>query len=80
MDYDHLVLILLIPIGIYEGIIRIYICKKIIQKRINELGGTLLSLDRLSGRKALFSITFKVKGEIKKSTVKFDFFLGETWY
>lgn len=77
MKYIMFIFILLLVI--YEKIWRIHICKKKIYNHINEIGGELISIEKLTLRDEFFNVNFSINEKIEHATVKFNFFYKERW-
>ena len=71
-----LVLILLL---IYEKIWRPMVCKKKIYNHIENIGGQVGNIEKLTPRDEIYSVYYTVNGKSKHSNVKFNLFYKTTW-
>lgn len=65
---------------IYEYTLRIHVCKKKIYNHIKNIGGQIISIEKLSPRDEIFSVAYNLNGKSEYSTVKFSFFYKTKWF
>jgi hypothetical protein len=71
-----LVLILLL---IYEKVWRPMICKKKIYSHIENIGGQVSNIEKLTPRDEIYSVYYTANGQSKHSNVQFNFLYKTTW-
>jgi hypothetical protein len=74
-----LVILLVVGLLLYEIMWRPIACERKIKERIESMGGTVGTIEKLTPRDEIFNVYYKVNGESMHSVVKFDFFYEEEW-
>ncbi|ACD22387.1 hypothetical protein FDE76_05465 [Clostridium botulinum] len=64
---------------LYEKIWRPIICKKNIHMHINNLGGQVDNIERLTQRDEIYNVYYTVNGKLNNSIVKFNLFYKSKW-
>ncbi len=75
--------ILFIFVGIiYEKYYRDKKCRTKIYEYINNLGGTIVQIEKVTSRDEIYNVDYKIgdNNELLDKTVKFNFWYEETWY
>jgi hypothetical protein len=74
--WSILIIILLL---LYEFVLAPKICKKMIYKHINDIGGSVNDIERLTLKEYLYCVNYNMSGKAEKSIVKFNIFFRSTW-
>lgn len=64
---------------IYEIVLKTKICKKKIYSHINNRGGHVDSIEKLTVREQLYCVYYTLNGKSEKAIVQFDFLYESTW-
>lgn len=73
-------LFLLILLLAYEKIRRPMVCEEKICQYIESLNGRVMNIKKPIHREELYIVEYKVNGNVKQSTVKFNLFYKQKWY
>ncbi|WP_129596093.1 hypothetical protein [Anaerophilus nitritogenes] len=71
--------LVLILVLIYEKVWRPMVCKKKIYHHIENIGGQVGNIEKLTPRDEVYSVYYIVNGQSKHSNVKFNLFYKSTW-
>ncbi len=72
--------IILIVLLVYEKFWRPRVFKKKIHEYIENLGGNVLHIDRISSREEAYHVIYYLNDIRKNATVKFSLFYKQDWY
>lgn len=64
---------------LYEKLWRPYVCRKKIYAYINEIGGEVDNIEKLTARDEIFSVYYTVNGESHEIVAKFNLFYKSEW-
>jgi hypothetical protein len=64
---------------LFEVFIGPKICNRKIYNHINDLGGQVLDIEKLSMREKLYCVNYTLNGKSEKSIVRFDIFYEDIW-
>lgn len=69
----------LMAILVYEKVRRPVVCKKKIYIHINNLGGQIYNIEKLTPRDEVYSVYYTLNGQSKHLNVKFNILYQGTW-
>lgn len=72
-------IIIIVPLLLYEIVFRPKVCKKKIHEYINNRGGYVDSIEKLTAREQLYCVYYTLDGKSEKAVVQFDFLYESTW-
>lgn len=72
-------LVFIIILLLYEKLYRIMVCKKKIYSYINNLGGQVDSIEKLTSRDEIYSVYYTINGQSEHGNVKFNLFYKSEW-
>jgi hypothetical protein len=72
------IILLFILLLIYEKVWRPVICKKKINYLINNFGGHIQSIKKITPRDEIYSVYYTVNGQAKHLNIKFNLFYKTT--
>ncbi|MCT4606221.1 MAG: hypothetical protein N4A64_08995 [Marinisporobacter sp.] len=64
---------------IYEKVWRPIVCKKKIYRHIENIGGQVGNIEKLTSRDEIYSVYYTVNGQSKHSNVKFNLLYKTIW-
>ncbi|NFG28679.1 hypothetical protein FC777_16570 [Clostridium botulinum] len=70
---------IIILLLLYEKVWRPLICKKKIYSHIENLGGQVDNIERLTQRDEIYNVYYTANGEMNNSIVKFNLFYKAKW-
>lgn len=70
---------ILIIVFVYEKVRRPIVCKRKIYSHINNIGGKINSIEKLTPRDEVYSVYYTVDGQSRHLTVKFNIFYESIW-
>ncbi|WP_186429725.1 hypothetical protein [Clostridium sp. BSD9I1] len=70
---------ILIIVFVYEKVRRPIVCKRKIYSHINNIGGKINSIEKLTLRDEVYSVYYTVDGQSSHLTVKFNIFYESIW-
>ncbi|WP_315078584.1 hypothetical protein [uncultured Clostridium sp.] len=73
------IVFVIILLLLYEKVWRPIICKKKIYRHINDLGGQIDNIERLTQRDEIYNVYYTVNGQLNNSIVKFNLFYKAKW-
>jgi hypothetical protein len=71
--------IIFTPVLIYEYVISPKICNKKIHSHINNLGGQVVNIEKLTTREKLYCVYYTLNEKSEKAIVRFNILNEETW-
>jgi hypothetical protein len=78
MELVWLILIIA-PFLLYEIVLLPKVCKKKIYSHINNLGGKVVDIEKLTTREQLYYVYYTLNGKSEKAIVRFNIFHESTW-
>lgn len=72
-------IVIIIILLLYEKVWRSIICKKKIHRHINNLGGQISNIERLTQRDEIYNVYYTLNGKLNNSIVKFNLFYKAEW-
>jgi hypothetical protein len=78
MELVWLILIIA-PFLLYEIVLLPKVCKKEIYSHINNLGGKVVDIEKLTTREQLYYVYYTLNGKSEKAIVRFNIFHESTW-
>jgi hypothetical protein len=64
---------------IYDFILSPKICKKKIYSHINNIGGNVIDIERLTLKEYLYCVNYIMNGKPEKAIVRFNIFYESSW-
>jgi hypothetical protein len=72
-------IIIIILLFLYEFLLAPKICKRMIYKHIDDIGGSVIEIERLTLKEYLYCVNYNIGGKVEKSIVQFNIFFRSTW-
>jgi hypothetical protein len=72
-------IIIIAPILFYELVLSPKICNKKIYSHIDNIGGQIVDIEKLTIREHLYCVYYTLNGKSEKAIVRFDIFYESTW-
>jgi hypothetical protein len=72
-------IIIITPVLIYEYVVSPKICMKKIYNHINNLGGQVVEIEKLTIREKLYCVYYTLNEKSEKAIVRFNIINEETW-
>jgi hypothetical protein len=73
------IILIITPFLLYDMVLSPRICKKKIYSHINNLGGLVVNIEKLTTREQLYCVYYTLNGKSEKAIVIFDIFYESTW-
>jgi hypothetical protein len=73
------IILIIAPLLIYEIVFSPKICKKKIYDHINNIGGHVVNIEKLTTREQLYCVYYTLNGKSEKGIVRFNFLYESTW-
>ncbi|MDF2941380.1 MAG: hypothetical protein K0S01_238 [Herbinix sp.] len=72
-------IIIISLILLYDFVVTPKICKKKIYSQINNIGGQIIIIEKLSRREQLYCVNYIVNGKLEKAIIRFNIAYESTW-
>ncbi|MCY6485425.1 hypothetical protein OW763_13905 [Clostridium aestuarii] len=77
--YNFIWILLLIAFVVYESWWRPKVCKEKINEEIKKIGGEVLSIEKLTSKKEIYHVIYKVGEKQEKVVIEFNFIYEQFW-